>query len=145
MENGTHTQVDKLNRTYRTTVVVPLTTTLSAAKLPTTVEIKRVPGNQLIEPSVVLCHQVRVLDIGKLRRFCGQLPASEMEEITNKVGQVAGPHAARFLIQPTHTLAASRSGHGREPSSLLWLGNCGRVFGQTDAAAKDSELASRRI
>lgn len=81
-------QADKLNRNYKTVVVVPLTTTPSTVRLPSTVQIGRVPGNQLIEPCVALCHQLRALDVGKLRQFCGQLPAKDMALVSEMVSHV---------------------------------------------------------
>ena len=83
-------QHDKLNRNYKTVVVVPLTTTLKTAELPSTVKIDRVPGNILIEPCIALCHQVRALDVGKLRQFCGQLPRKDMDKISEVTSHVLG-------------------------------------------------------
>lgn len=83
-------QIDKLNRATSTVIVVPLTTTLKHAKLPTTVFIERVPGNVLTEPCVALCHQVRALDKSKLRQFCGQLPTADTERVAELVTQIIG-------------------------------------------------------
>lgn len=85
-------QTDKLNRNYQTVVVVPLTTTPTRAKLPSTVEIDRVPGNVLTEPCVALCHQIRALDTGKLRLFCGQLAASDMARVSEMISHVLDLH-----------------------------------------------------
>ena len=81
-------QHDKLNRNYSTVIVVPLTTTLKHARLPSTVELARIPGGILTEPCVALCHQLRVLDTGKLRQFCGKLSASDMARVSEMVSHV---------------------------------------------------------
>jgi mRNA interferase MazF len=83
-------QIDKLNRALSTVVVVPLTTTLKHATLPTCVLIERVPGNVLTEPCVALCHQVRALDKRKLRQLCGQLATVDTERVAEVVAQIIG-------------------------------------------------------
>jgi mRNA-degrading endonuclease toxin of MazEF toxin-antitoxin module len=83
-------QVDQINRHASTTVVVPLTTNLAQARLPTGVAIDTVPGNVLTEPCVALCHQVRALDVRKLRQLCGQLPADDIARVADTVRRVLG-------------------------------------------------------
>jgi mRNA interferase MazF len=78
-------QHNQLNRTGRTVVIVPLTTSPQAAALPTAVSIERVPGNVLTEPCVALCHQIRAVDKRKLREFCGRLPAHVMDSVSVKL------------------------------------------------------------
>jgi mRNA-degrading endonuclease toxin of MazEF toxin-antitoxin module len=82
-------QADKFSRVLKaTTIVVPLSTTLKLAELPSCVLIDKVPGNILTEQCVAICHQVRALDVGKLREFCGQLPASVIKTVAEKVKEV---------------------------------------------------------
>ncbi len=59
-----------LNRFTRTVVVIPFTTNLKRAELPSALLIPKDEGG-LDQDSVALCHQVRVLDKSRLRRQLG--------------------------------------------------------------------------
>ncbi len=61
-----------LNRITRTVVVVPFTSNLRRAELPSAVLIPKGEGG-LSQDSVALCHQVRVLDKTRLHTRLGTL------------------------------------------------------------------------
>lgn len=72
-----------------TTVVVPLTSNLRQAGYPTSVALETGEGG-LRERSVVLCHQLRVLDRRKLIKQLGTLPPPKLSEIEAAVAFVLG-------------------------------------------------------
>ena len=77
-------QNDALNRFTRTVVVIPFTTRLKRAMLPSCHLVKAGDGG-LREDSVALCHQIRVLDGSRLTTRLGTLSAATMDEINRKV------------------------------------------------------------
>ena len=68
------------NKLTRTVVVVPFTTNLKRAKLPSAVLIPKDEGG-LDRDSVALCHQVRVLDKSRLRDQLGTISAETLAKI----------------------------------------------------------------
>jgi mRNA interferase MazF len=77
-------QNDALNRFMRTVVVIPFTTNLKRATLPSC-HLVRAGDGGLHEDSVALCHQMRVLDTSRLMTRLGTLSAMTMGEIGQKV------------------------------------------------------------
>jgi mRNA interferase MazF len=69
-----------LNRPTRTVVVVPFTTNLRRAELPSGVLIPHGEGG-LDQDSVALCHQVRVLDKSRLTTRLGKLALASIAKI----------------------------------------------------------------
>ncbi|CAN5804058.1 type II toxin-antitoxin system PemK/MazF family toxin [soil metagenome] len=67
--------------TYTTTILaIPFTTNLRRAGLPSCVRVNAGEGG-LISDSVVLCHQLRVLDMSRLDRRLGMLAQTTMTAI----------------------------------------------------------------
>ncbi len=73
-------QNDAVNRFTTTVLAIPLTTNLRRALLPTCLLIPQGEGN-LPSDSVALCHQMRVLDMVRLRSKLGQLDSQRLTEV----------------------------------------------------------------
>lgn len=81
-------QRNELNRTAKTVVVVPFTTNLKTARLPSCVLVKAGNGG-LTSDSVALCNQIRVLDKRRLDLTPeGTLPSSILTLIEKTVAEV---------------------------------------------------------
>ena len=77
-------QNEALNRFTRTFVVIPFTTNLKRARLPSC-HLVQIGDGGLPKDSVALCHQIRVLDASRLKTRLGTLSAATMDEIGRKV------------------------------------------------------------
>jgi mRNA interferase MazF len=73
-------QHNLLNRTVRTVVVIPFTSNLRMARLPSCVRVPSGEGG-LRQDSVAICHQIRALDKSGLLTRWGTLPSSRLTEI----------------------------------------------------------------
>lgn len=76
-----------LNRVTRTIVIVPFTTNLKRAELPSAVLISKGDGG-LNQDSVALCHQVRVLDKSRLGNHLGKLSEDSLAKIADTLAFV---------------------------------------------------------
>lgn len=76
-----------LNRFSRTVVVIPFTTNLKRAELPSSVLVTADAGG-LKEDSVALCSQIRVLDKSRLTTRLGKLSDQMMKEIEDTLAFV---------------------------------------------------------
>jgi mRNA interferase MazF len=72
-------QNDKINKATTTTLVIPLTTNLRRAALPSCIQVPKGEGGLTTE-SVLLCHQLRVLDEMRLDYKLGKVGAQTMAE-----------------------------------------------------------------
>lgn len=89
-------QINQLNNTALTTVVIPFTTKLQYKNLPSCVLVSKGEGG-LEEDSIALCHQIRVIDknkglmddLGNAERM-GKLPAATMSIIEETVAKTLG-------------------------------------------------------
>jgi mRNA interferase MazF len=81
-------QSDALNVFLRTVVVLPFTTNPRWASFPFCVAVPAGEGG-LVSDSVVLCHQIRVVDKSRLSRRLGQVAGSTMTRVD---------HALRFAV-----------------------------------------------
>ena len=77
-------QNNTINRFSATVLTIPFTTNLRRAELPSCVLIKKGEGG-LTSDSVVLCHQLRVLDKTRLVRRLGSISQETMVEIDSCV------------------------------------------------------------
>lgn len=73
-------QNDGVNRFTKTVVSIPFTTNLRRASLPTCVKVPAGDGG-LSGDSVALCHQIRVLDVARLKRRLGTMTAASLRAI----------------------------------------------------------------
>lgn len=73
-------QNNSINRFTSTFLVIPLTTNLRRASLPTCVRIDQAEGG-LAHDSVALCHQMRVLDKSRLRHRLGLVSSQILEAV----------------------------------------------------------------
>ena len=71
---------DRLIPATLTVVVIPFTTNLRMAKLPTCVFVAKGEGG-LTQDSIAICHQIRALDKKGLLDFWGTLPKHRIQEI----------------------------------------------------------------
>lgn len=77
-------QSDSLNGVASTVVVAPFTTNLKTARLPSCHLVKAGDGG-LAQDSVLLCHQVRVIDPSRLSSRYGTIAQATMDEIDKKL------------------------------------------------------------
>lgn len=77
-------QNDVINAFTSTLLAIPLTTNLRRAALPSSVRIDRGEGG-LASDSVVLCHQMRVLDKSRLFRKLGSVSRKSLEEVETRL------------------------------------------------------------
>lgn len=73
-------QTDRANRVSPHTIIVPFTTKIRRAQLPSHVLVKGGQGG-LKTNSVALCEQIRVIDIQRLLKRLGSLSPRKMQEI----------------------------------------------------------------
>lgn len=73
-------QNDTISRYSRTTVIIPLTTNLRRAQIPGCVLLKKGEGG-LLQDSVALCFQIRVLDNARLKQKIGILSPAYTKKI----------------------------------------------------------------
>ncbi len=73
-------QTDRANAHSPHTIVVPFTTRIRQRLLPSHILVPAGEGG-LIQESVALCEQIRVLDAGRLMAQLGTLSAARMKEI----------------------------------------------------------------
>lgn len=82
-------QNDLLNRITHTVVVIPFTTTLKRAELPSCLLVHAGDGG-LRQDSVVLCHQIRVLDTSRLTDYWGALKPETLAAVDKVVAYTLG-------------------------------------------------------
>ena len=73
-------QNDRINKATTTTLVIPFTTNLRRAALPSCVQVAKGEGGLTVE-SVLLCHQLRVLDETRLDYKLGKLSEQTIAEV----------------------------------------------------------------
>ncbi len=73
-------QNDRINKATSTTLVIPFTTNLRRAVLPSCVQVAKGEGGLTAE-SILLCHQLRVLDEIRLNYKLGKVSESTMAEV----------------------------------------------------------------
>jgi mRNA interferase MazF len=83
-------QADPLTALLRTVVVVPLTTNRKWAQFPFCVAVAAGDGG-LVHDSVVLCHQIRVIDKTRLQHRFGQLDGATMARVEQAIQVTLGP------------------------------------------------------
>ncbi len=77
-------QNDLISRFTRTVVCIPFTTNLRRAQLPSCLLVQAREGG-LARDSVLLCHQIRVLDQNRLITRLGQVSDSILAEVDRVV------------------------------------------------------------
>jgi len=77
-------QIDMLNRVGNTVVIVPFTTNLRRASMPSSVVVRQGEGG-LTHDSVALCHQIRVLDKSGLSDYMGSVSPQTLRLVGEKV------------------------------------------------------------
>ena len=73
-------QNTSISRFTTTFLVIPLTTNLRRASLPTCVRLNQSEGG-LAQESVALCHQLRVLDKSRLKHRLGHIGGARLEAL----------------------------------------------------------------
>jgi mRNA interferase MazF len=82
-------QNDAINKYTTTILCIPMTTNLRRASLPSCVQIPKGEGG-LVSDSVVLCHQLRVLDKTRLMRKLGMVSPRTISAIEGCVRFTTG-------------------------------------------------------
>lgn len=82
-------QNDGLIATLRTVVVIPFTTNARWGRFPFTVAVRASEAG-LTADSIALCHQIRVLDKGRLSRRYGQVSDATVSQIEQAVALTFG-------------------------------------------------------
>ncbi|MEQ8170171.1 MAG: type II toxin-antitoxin system PemK/MazF family toxin [Candidatus Eremiobacterota bacterium] len=77
-------QNDLINRFTKTVLAIPLKTNLKRASLPSCCFIPQKEGG-LASDSVILCHQLRVIDKSRLKQKLGKVSADFLLEVEDKV------------------------------------------------------------
>jgi len=77
-------QNDVVSKFTTTVLAIPLTTNLRRASQPSCMRISKGEGG-LVSDSVVLCHQLRVLDKTRLQRKLGTVTQETLSAIENRV------------------------------------------------------------
>jgi mRNA interferase MazF len=73
-------QIDKANAASPHTIIIPFTTRIREAKLPSHVRIPSGVGG-LAEQSVLLCEQIRVIDKRRLVRRTGNIEEEDLRKV----------------------------------------------------------------
>lgn len=82
-------QIDRANVASPHTVIVPFTTRIKDARLPSHVRIPAGVGG-LAEESVLLCEQIRVIDKRRLVRKMGSVGEEQLSEVGTAVKVILG-------------------------------------------------------
>jgi mRNA interferase MazF len=80
-------QTDRANPYSPHTLVVPFTTPIHRTLLPSHILVVAGEGG-LVQDSVALCEQIRVIDNGRLLSRLGDLPAARMPEVDDALRAV---------------------------------------------------------
>ncbi|HRQ39214.1 MAG TPA: type II toxin-antitoxin system PemK/MazF family toxin [Chloroflexota bacterium] len=82
-------QIDRANSASPHTIIIPFTTKIGRALLPSHVFFPAGVGN-LKQDSVLLCEQVRVVDKRRIIRVLGHLDETTMQNVANGVRVIMG-------------------------------------------------------
>jgi mRNA interferase MazF len=82
-------QIDRANAVSSHTVIVPFTTKIRRALLPSHAFVPAGVGG-LTQDSVALCEQIRVIDKRRITRVLGHLDDPHMEEVAKAVHTILG-------------------------------------------------------
>lgn len=74
-------QNDVVTECIQSVVAIPFTKNIKRKKWPFTVFVKKNEDNRLEEDSVLLCHQIRVLDNSRLMKRMGELSEEKISEV----------------------------------------------------------------
>lgn len=77
-------QNNEIARYSSTIIIIPLTTNIRRAELPTCYLLRSDDSN-LIEESVALCHQIRVIDKSRIKKKIGTVNAFDLFELETTV------------------------------------------------------------
>ncbi len=77
-------QNDVINAFTSTLIAIPLTSNLRRATLPSSVQVNKGEGG-LTKDSVILCHQLRVLDKCRLHRKLGTVSRKTLVEVESRL------------------------------------------------------------
>lgn len=82
-------QIDRANVTSPHTIIVPFTTKIRQALLPSHALISSGSGS-LRQDSVALCEQIRVVDKRRIIRVLGHLDEADLEKVEKALSTVLG-------------------------------------------------------
>ncbi|MDZ7292356.1 MAG: type II toxin-antitoxin system PemK/MazF family toxin [candidate division KSB1 bacterium] len=82
-------QIDRANSASPHTIIVPFTTKIRQALLPSHAFVPAGVGG-LSQDSVVLCEQIRVIDKQRIMKVLGHLDQSYLDEIAKAIRSILG-------------------------------------------------------
>jgi mRNA interferase MazF len=83
-------QTDTTNSKLPTTMIVPFTANLSAARFPHTLQVDPSPENGLSKTSVLLVFQLRAIDKGRLGKNIGRLEQHHVQRLEAEMRLLLG-------------------------------------------------------
>ena len=83
-------QTDLTDAGLPTTMIVPMTSNLSALRFPHTVRVDPSPQNRLTKPSVLLVFQLRAIDKRRLSNKLGRLERHHMQQLETEMRHLLG-------------------------------------------------------
>jgi mRNA interferase MazF len=78
-------QTDDADANLPTTMVVPMTSNLSAMRFSHTFRVDPSPQNGLTKPSVLLVFQLRAIDRGRLGKTIGHLERHHLQQLESEI------------------------------------------------------------
>lgn len=83
-------QADISDTSLPTTIIVPMTSNLSATRFPHTISVNPSSQNGLSRPSVLLVFQLRAIDKNRLGNKIGRLEELYLQQLEAEMRQVLG-------------------------------------------------------
>lgn len=82
-------QIDRVNNVSPHTIIVPCTSKIRSALLPSHVVIPMRSAGLPLD-SVILCEQVRVIDTRRIQKVIGHLSEEKMDDISTALSLILG-------------------------------------------------------
>ena len=83
-------QADSYAASLPTTVVIPLSSAMSALRFPGTAQVKATESSGLRTDSIALVFQIRAIDRGRIKDTIGVVSVSELSEIRSELAKLLG-------------------------------------------------------
>ena len=83
-------QADISDSSLPTTMIVPMTTNLSATRFPHTISVDPSPQNGLSRPSILLVFQLRAIDKSRLGNKIGRLEQIYLQQLEAEMHHILG-------------------------------------------------------
>ena len=83
-------QADHASSNLSTTMIIPMTTNVSASRYPNTIDVAPSPQNGLASRSILLVFQLRAIDNGRLGMRIGRLEHHHMQQLETEMRDLLG-------------------------------------------------------